>query len=106
MPGADSLGAAIQLLEALHRERTYTSVPALLERLYQDTRILAALTGTRRGEAQVANLEKVVETVDEQQLQKWAPEIARIGTHNAYHIGQMVFVRKLQGSWDPAKGIK
>src|SRR5262249_49849038 len=30
------------------------------ERLFQDTRVLAALTGTRRGEAQVANLEKVV----------------------------------------------
>ena len=54
----------------------------------------------------MTNLEKVVETAEEKQLQTWAPEIARIGTHNAYHIGQMVFVRKLQGSWDPAKGIK
>jgi phage-related protein len=54
----------------------------------------------------MTNIEKVVETADEKQLQMWAPEIARIGTHNAYHIGQMVFVRKLQGSWDPAKGIK
>ena len=35
------------------------TVPALLERLYDETRILAALTGTRRGEAQIANLEKV-----------------------------------------------
>ena len=34
-------------------------MPALLERLYDETRILAALTGSRRGEAQVANLEKV-----------------------------------------------
>jgi DinB superfamily len=54
----------------------------------------------------MTNLEKVVETADEQQLQKWAPEIARIGTHNAYHIGQMVYIRKLQSAWDPAKGIK
>jgi hypothetical protein len=22
------------------------------------------------------------------------------------HIGQIVFVRKLQGSWDPEKGVK
>ena len=36
------------------------SVPALLERLYDRTRVLAALTGTRRGEARIANLEKVV----------------------------------------------
>jgi ATP-dependent helicase/nuclease subunit A len=58
-PGADSLGPAVRLLDELHHRRTRASVPALLERIYQDTRILAALTGTRRGEAQVANLEKV-----------------------------------------------
>ena len=34
-------------------------MPALLERLYDRTRVLAALTGTRRGEARIANLEKV-----------------------------------------------
>jgi ATP-dependent helicase/nuclease subunit A len=51
---------ALALLATLHRLRTSLSVPALIERLYDETRILAALTGTRRGEAQVANLEKVV----------------------------------------------
>jgi hypothetical protein len=51
-------------------------------------------------------LEKLVETADEQKLQAWAPEIARIGTHNAYHVGQIIFVRKLQGSWNPEKGVK
>ena len=50
---------ALALLEDLHRQRRHASVPALLERLYEETRILAALTGSRRGEAQVANLEKV-----------------------------------------------
>src|SRR5664279_4498303 len=54
----------------------------------------------------MADLEKFVETADEQKLQKYAPEIARIGTHNAYHVGQIVFVRKLQGSWNPEKGVK
>lgn len=52
------------------------------------------------------DLEKIVETADEQKLQKWAPELARIGTHNAYHVGQIVFVRKAQGSWNPEKGVK
>ena len=50
---------ALALLEELHAFRRHASVPALLERLYDETRILAALTGSRRGEAQVANLEKV-----------------------------------------------
>ena len=39
-------------------------------------------------------------------LQTWASEIAHIGTHNAYHVGQMIIVRKLQGSWNAEKGVK
>jgi ATP-dependent helicase/nuclease subunit A len=58
-PAAAALGPALALLDDLHRRRTRDSVPALLDVLYDETRILAALTGTRRGEAQVANLEKV-----------------------------------------------
>ncbi len=54
----------------------------------------------------MADLEKFVETADDATLQKYAPEIARIGTHNAYHIGEIVFVRKEQGSWNPEKGVK
>src|SRR5262249_14454783 len=49
----------------------------------------------------MTNLEKIVETADDKTLEKWASTIAHIGTHNAYHIGQIVFVRKEQGSWDP-----
>lgn len=59
-PGGPVLAAALGLLDELHRLRTRVSVPLLLERLYQESRILAALTGTRRGEARIANLEKVV----------------------------------------------
>jgi len=50
--------------------------------------------------------EKAVEAADEGKLQAWYSIIAHIGAHNAYHIGQMVFVRKEQGSWDPDKGVK
>jgi ATP-dependent helicase/nuclease subunit A len=58
-PGGAALAPAVRLLEELHRMRRHASVPAILERLYDETRILAALTGSRRGEAQIANLEKV-----------------------------------------------
>jgi uncharacterized damage-inducible protein DinB len=50
--------------------------------------------------------EKLVESASEKQLAAWAPTIAIIATHNAYHIGQIVYVRKLQGSWNPEKGVK
>jgi ATP-dependent exoDNAse (exonuclease V) beta subunit len=59
-PGGAALAPAVRLLQELHRVRRHASVPAILERLYDETRILAALTGSRRGESQVANLEKVV----------------------------------------------
>ena len=52
------------------------------------------------------DLETFVETVDDKKLQVLASEIAHIGTHNAYHVGQIIFVRKLQGSWNPEKGVK
>ena len=50
--------------------------------------------------------EKAVEAADDAKLAKWASVIAHIGAHNSYHIGQMIFVRKLQGSWNPEKGVK
>jgi uncharacterized damage-inducible protein DinB len=54
----------------------------------------------------LADWEKAVEAADEKKLEQWAPIIARIGTHNAYHIGQIVFIRKTQGWWDAEKGVK
>ena len=54
----------------------------------------------------LTELEKMVQEADEAKLKSWAPEIANISTHNAYHTGQIIFVRKLQGSWDPDKGVK
>ena len=54
----------------------------------------------------MSELEHVVETADEAHLAAWADEIAHIGTHNAYHTGQIVVIRKLEGTWDPSKGVK
>jgi ATP-dependent helicase/nuclease subunit A len=58
-PGAAALAPAMRLVDELNQRRRHASVPAVLERLYDETRILAALTGSRRGEAQISNLEKV-----------------------------------------------
>jgi ATP-dependent helicase/nuclease subunit A len=56
---SESMRFALSLLRQLHEERLRVSVPGLIERLYDRTRVLAGLTGTRRGEARIANLEKV-----------------------------------------------
>jgi uncharacterized damage-inducible protein DinB len=50
--------------------------------------------------------EKAVEAADDQTLAKNASLIAHVGAHNAYHIGQILYVRKLEGAWDPSKGVK
>jgi hypothetical protein len=50
--------------------------------------------------------EKSVETADDQKLAENASFIAHVGAHNAYHIGQILYVRKLQGVWNPDKGVK
>lgn len=50
--------------------------------------------------------EKAVEAADDKKISEWASTIAHVGAHNAYHIGQMVYVRRLQGVWDPEKGVK
>ena len=47
-----------------------------------------------------------METADESKLKEEAQRLTRISTHNAYHIGQIIFVRKEQGSWDPKNGVK
>jgi uncharacterized damage-inducible protein DinB len=50
--------------------------------------------------------EKAVEAADDNKLKDWYSEIAHIGTHNAYHVGQIIYVRKEQGSWNPKNGVK
>ena len=35
----------------------------------------------------------------------WAELIANINTHNAYHGGQILLLRKLQKAWDPDSGV-
>jgi uncharacterized damage-inducible protein DinB len=50
--------------------------------------------------------EKAVEAADDQKLAANASLIAHVGAHNAYHLGQILYVRKLEGAWDPSKGVK
>ncbi len=50
--------------------------------------------------------ERAVESADDAKLNSWASTIAHIGTHNAYHTGQILYIRKQQGSWNSANGVK
>jgi uncharacterized damage-inducible protein DinB len=50
--------------------------------------------------------ETIIKTADDAKLQSWYSIIAHISAHNAYHTGQILYIRKLAGNWDPAKGVK
>ncbi|MES2392068.1 MAG: DinB family protein [Acidobacteriota bacterium] len=57
-------------------------------------------------DAVMLSLEDWVAHASDAQLASAAPTIANICTHNAYHTGQILYVRKLQGSWNPDNGVK
>jgi hypothetical protein len=50
--------------------------------------------------------EKAIADADETKLAKWYSTIAKISTHNAYHTGQIIYIRKMRRNWDPEKGVK
>lgn len=54
----------------------------------------------------LTDIEKWIETASDEQLKKHAGTIANISAHNAYHTGQIISVRKAQGSWNAENGVK
>lgn len=50
--------------------------------------------------------EEAIKSADDKKMNDWYENIANMNTHNAYHTGQIIFLRKLQGSWNPEKGVK
>lgn len=48
---------------------------------------------------------KLNEQVSEKYAAPWRSPLASMNIHNAYHIGQIVIVRKLQGSWNAKQGV-
>lgn len=61
---------------------------------------------TTQLDAVLTALEQFVTQADAQTLEKIAPQISNIATHNAYHTGEMIVVRKAQGAWNPENGVK
>ena len=54
----------------------------------------------------MGEMENWVISADDAALKQNAATLTNVTAHNAYHIGQIVFVRKLQRSWDAEKGVK
>ncbi len=50
--------------------------------------------------------EHTVENATDNQLNKWSSSIANICSHNAYHTGQIIYIRKQHGWWKSTNGVK
>ena len=48
---------------------------------------------------------KFSEAVSATNSSAWSSLLAHVNAHNAHHGGQIVVIRKLQGSWDKAKSV-
>lgn len=67
-----------------------------------------------RASAVLTELEQIFANAGEDRLQRpahaateanWYQTLANISTHNAYHIGQIVVIRRLQGAWNRENGV-
>lgn len=54
---------------------------------------------------EAADESKFDQPVSTENPAKWKALISNINAHNAYHGGQIMLLRKLQGNWDRAKGV-
>jgi uncharacterized damage-inducible protein DinB len=54
----------------------------------------------------LSDWDKAVNDADDTKFAASASLIAHVGAHNAYHVGQILYVRKQQGVWNPDKGVK
>ena len=53
-----------------------------------------------------SGLDETLKQATAEQLEQWSSDVANISSHNAYHTGQIIYIRKQKGWWDPEKGVK
>ena len=61
---------------------------------------------TKKLDAVLSGWEEAIEAADDVKLKDWYATIANISAHNAYHTGQIIYIRKMKGNWNPDKGVK
>ena len=62
-----------------------------------------AIMSEWRGLLEAADENKFGEAVSATNQSSWATILALVNAHNAHHGGQIVVIRKLQGSWSAAR---
>jgi hypothetical protein len=65
--------------------------------------LLEQLKHTHTEEDWFTPTKKALAGVTGKQLNKWSYSIANIAAHNAYHSGQIIYIRKHNGWWKTTK---
>ena len=54
----------------------------------------------------IARWTDAIQQASDDHLASEASRITHLASHNAYHAGQILYIRKSQGIWDPDKGVR
>lgn len=58
-----------------------------------------------RSEFEAADEEKFLQKFSEEDQTTWAEVVGLMNTHHAHHGGQIIVIRKIQGSWNAKRGV-
>lgn len=58
-----------------------------------------------REKLKTITVEQLESPVNKSYQELWHSPLAQQNIHNAYHIGQILMLRRLQGNWDRSKGV-
>ena len=87
-------------------DETFAAADAVSEESWQrEVEKFERIMTEWRSLLETADETKFSETVSATNERLWAVLLSHVNLHNAHHGGQIVLIRKLQGSWDASKGV-
>lgn len=91
---------------ASNNDETFSSDGTFSEKTWEaEVETFEAIMNEWRELLESAEEEKFNQTVTPKREDLWASLLSHVNLHNAHHGGQIVILRKLQGSWDSTKGV-
>ncbi len=98
-------GETVEELE-IENSETFAGEASVSEEAWQAEieRFDRVMSGWRSA-FEAADEAKFEEMYNEKDQTNWAEVVGLMNSHHAHHGGQIVVLRKLQGSWDASKGV-
>ena len=98
-------GETVEELE-IENSETFAGAESVSEEAWQAEieRFDRVMSGWRTA-FEAADEDKFRQKYSEENETSWAEIVGLMNTHHAHHGGQIVILRKLQGSWDASKGV-